>query len=313
MTDQNAQYVAVATGTTNRTPGSTVVVDVTDLILGWEIQDNAFGDKLPIIPRESRVEHGKVLYRLKIKATLRSRSTAGPVVGRSITIKSNRAGDKVQISPASTDSNGAVIVTLETRDKGVLTLSVTDHDITAIPLDLTLSDAWYESTFLITGYNVCSEADFSGQMVAAPGLGDQHRDDFLNGARGVVMQGTGMALNGRYVRPAAVHTAWHHNAHGHADRLENPQGVTFTYTDGVHGAFGTVTENHSIAVDPTVIPPRAHVNIDAVGDRYADDRGSQVLGYHIDNFLGAGDAAVQSWTHGSINRTQRRVKFIGGN
>jgi len=311
MTDQNAQYVAVATGTTNPTPGSTVIVDVADLTLAWEIQDNAFGDKLPIIPRESRVEHGKVLYRLKIKATLCSRSKSGAVAGHSITIKSNRAGDKVQISPASTDSNGAVIVTLESRNKGQLTLSVDDREITAIPLEVTLSDAWYESTFLITGYNVCSEADFNGEMVLAPGLGDQHKDDFLNGGRGVVMQGTGLALNGRYVRPTSVGTHWHLNARGHVDRLENPQAVNFAYTDGVHGAFGTVMQNHSIAVDPTVIPARAHVNIDAVGDRYADDRGSQVRDYHIDNFLGAGETVVQSWAHGSINRTQRRVKFIG--
>ncbi|WP_176343136.1 3D domain-containing protein [Paraburkholderia bryophila] len=312
MTDQNAQYVAVATGTTNPTAGSTVVVDVTDLTLAWEIQDNAFGDKLPIIPRESHVEHGKVLYRLKIKARLRSLSAAAPVAGRSISITSNRTGDRVQLSPTSTDSNGAVIVTLEGRDKGARTLTVTDHDITAVPLDVTLSDAWYESTFLITAYNVCNETDFGWQMVTAPGLGDQHRNDFLNGASGVVMQGTGMALNGRYVRPTHVGTHWHLNAQGHPDHLEDPQAVTFAYSDGVLGAFGTVTENHSIAVDPTVIPPRARVNIDAVGERYADDRGSQIQGYHVDNFLGAGHAVVQTWTHGAINGTQRKVKYLGG-
>lgn len=313
MTDQDAQYAAVATGNTNTRPGSTVIVDVNDLILTWEIQDNAFGDKLPTIPRESRVEHGKILYRLKIKAILRSRSTSGPVASRSASFKSDRAGDKVLVSSATTDANGVVIVTLESRENGTLILSVMDHDITAIPLGITLSDAWYESAFLITGYNVCNESDFNGPMVLAPGLGDQHRDDFLNGARGVVMQGTGMALNGRYVRPTHVGTRWRSNAHGHPARLEDPQAVTFAYSADVLGAFGTVSENHSIAVDPTVIPSRARVEIEAVGVRHADDRGSRVLGYHIDNFLGAGNAVVQAWTHGSINQTQRRVKFLGGN
>lgn len=284
-----------------------------DLALAWEIEDNAFGDKLPIIPKESHVEHGKILYRLKIKATLRSRSAAAPVAGHPIAIKSSRVADKVQMARATTDSDGSVIVTLESRDKGALTLSVDDHAITAIPLNITLADAWYENTFLITGYNVCNESDFSGQMVAAPGLNDQHRDDFLNGARGVVMQGTGMASDGRYIRPTNVGTRWHLNSHRHPDRLENPQAVTFAYSDSVQGAFNPVTPNHSIAVDPAIIPPRAHVNIDAVGDRYADDRGSQVRGYHIDNFLGAGDSVVQAWTHSGINQTQRKVKFIGGN
>ena len=81
----------------------------------------------------------------------------------------------------------------------------------------------------------------------------------------------------------------------------------------MYGAFHTVTASHSIAVDPAVIPPHAHVNIEAVGDRYADDRGSGIIGYHIDNFLGAGEAVVQVWENGPVNRTHRKVKFLGGN
>lgn len=313
MTDQATSYVAVASGTTNPTPGSTVVVNVASLSADWEVQNNAFGDKLPIIPRESRVAQGKVLYRLKIKATLHSRTDGAAFGSRStLTVKSNRTKDTVKVA-ASPGEDGTFIVTLETRDKGTLKLTIDDHDVNAVPLEVTLSDAWYESTFLITGYNVCNEADFTGRMVVAPGLGDQHRDDFLNSARGVVMQGTGMASNGRYVRPAAVNTRWHRNAQHHVDRLEDPQAVTFAYTDSVQGAFGPVTSNHSIAVDPTVIPAHAHVNIEAVGDRYADDRGSQINGYHIDNFLGAGNAVVRTWMQGGVNSTQRRVKFIGGN
>ena len=82
---------------------------------------------------------------------------------------------------------------------------------------------------------------------------------------------------------------------------------------GFDGAFHLVTANHSIAVDSAAIPPHIHVKIDAVGDRYADDSESQVISYHIDNFLGAGNAVVQVWENGPVNRTHRKVKFLGGN
>jgi len=303
--------IAIATGTTNTTPGSVVIVNVTDLLLAWEIQDNTFHDKLPIIPTASRVEHGKILYRLKIKATLHRHSTGELVAGRALTIKTNRLHDTITLSSATTDSSGSVIVTLETRDKGDLTLSVTDADVTAIALPITLGEAWYESTFLITGYHVCDEADFTGQLVTAGGIGDQHRQDFLFGARGVVMQGTGRALNGQLVRFVSMTGGWHHNTAGHPDHLNNPETVVFSYSTGVSGSFGVVTENHSIAVDSTVIPPHARVNIDAVGDRHADDRGSQVVGYHVDNFLGFGEAVVATWIAGPVNRTQRKIKYLG--
>lgn len=82
------------------------------------------------------------------------------------------------------------------------------------------------------------------------------------------------------------------------------------YMDSVPRAFGPVTANHSIAVDRNVIPPRAHVSIDGVGERYADDRGSAIVGRHIDNFLGSGAGVVQAWLHAGVNGTQRRVKYI---
>jgi 3D (Asp-Asp-Asp) domain-containing protein len=77
------------------------------------------------------------------------------------------------------------------------------------------------------------------------------------------------------------------------------------------GAFHEVKEEHSIAVDPYVIPKQAKVNIDGVGDRFADDRGSAIHAYHIDNFLGAGKKAVTAWPHGGVSGTQRRVKYLG--
>lgn len=303
---------AVGSAVSNAQPGSNVVVPVADTALRWDVQDNSFGDKLPIIPSASHVQGGKVLYRLKIKITLTQVSGGQAVSGKSVTIKSNRSGDVIRPNVVSSGADGTAFITLESRNLGDLQISVESSDITAEPLPINLKDAWYENAFLITGYNVCDESDFGGEMANATGLGDQHRYNFLYSASGVIMQGTGRALNGRYVRFVSMTTTWHYNANHHRDHIQDPTQVTFAYTNSVQGAFGPVTENHSIAVDKNVIPPRAHVNIEGVGDRYADDRGSAIVGYHIDNFLGSGAAVVQAWLHGGVNGTQRRVKYIGG-
>jgi len=139
----------------------------------------------------------------------------------------------------------------------------------------------------------------------------KHKEDFLFGAAGIPMQGTDKATDGRYIRLQGMAGGWHHNAAGHPDHVNTQASVSFSYADGVMGAFGGVTENHSIAVDPHVIPKKGRVNIDSVGDRFADDRGSAIHEYHIDNFLGAGKTVVTVWLHGGINGTQRRVKYLG--
>ena len=258
---------AVGSGVSNPNPSSNVIVAVADAVLRWEIQNNVHGDRLPIIPSASAVLQGKILYQLKIKITVVKTSDGAPISGKAVLIRSSRSSDTVTLSSSSTFADGTIMITLESRTSGDLQLSVANADISAHPLSVTLKDAWYEGTFLITGYNVCNESDFGGQMTTGEGLGDQHRYDFLFGASGVVMQGTGMALNARYVRFVSMTTVWHINSRGHRDHIQDPTQVTFAYTDSVQGAFGAVTENHSIAVDRNVIPPRAHVNIDGVGDR----------------------------------------------
>jgi 3D (Asp-Asp-Asp) domain-containing protein len=309
---REANYVTVHdAAVTSTTPDSVVPVRVTENTLSWEIADNLYGDKLPVIPTDARVEHGKVQYRHKIIATLRRRDGT-PLAGRSIHVASNRGDDSVRASGPSSD-NGEVSITLETRRDGDLLLSVTDSDITAVPLRITLKEAWYESSFLITGYHVCHEDEFNGEMALAHGTNDLHKKDFLYGARGVVMQGTGMASNGRYMRPTRVNSGWHRNQRGNRDYLDNPDGVAFAYTNSVQGAYGPVTRDHSIAVDPTVIPKRAQVEIELVGNRFADDTGSAIIGHHIDNFVGAGAAVQSAWERGTVNNTRRRVKYIGFN
>jgi 3D (Asp-Asp-Asp) domain-containing protein len=309
----SASSTALGSAVSNPHPGSGVTVPVADTTLRWEIQNNSFGDALPIIPSSSHVQSGNVLYELKVKITLTQVSGGSPASGKSVTIKSSRNGDVITPGVLTSGPDGAVQFTLQSRNSGDLHLSVENSDVTADPLAINLKDACYENTFLITGYNVCDESDFGGQMMGATGLGDQHRYDFLYSASGVIMQGTGRALNGRYVRFVHMTTTWHLNDHTHhRDHIQDPAQVTFAYANSVQGSFGPVTENHSIAVDKTVIPPRAHVNIEGVGDRYADDRGSAIVGNHIDNFLGAGAGVVQTWMHGGVNGTQRRVKYIGG-
>ncbi|MFC0167558.1 3D domain-containing protein [Pseudoduganella danionis] len=45
--------------------------------------------------------------------------------------------------------------------------------------------------------------------------------------------------------------------------------------------------------------------------RFADDTGSAIRTYHIDNFLGTGNDVVKAWMHGGVNGTRRQVKYIG--
>lgn len=306
-----ASSTAVGSAVSNAHPNSNTTVPVADTALRWEIQNNKYGDALPIIPSSSHVSGGNILYQLTIKATLTQVSDGHPAASKAVIITSNRTGDVVSPHTLSSNSDGTVTFTLESRHSGDLKLSVESADITAESLSINLKDAWYEDTFLITGYNVCDESEFGGAMTVANGLGDQHRYDFLFSASGVIMQGTGRALNGRYVRYVSMTTNWHYNQLNHRDHILDPTHVTFAYTNSVQGAFGPVHENHSIAVDKSVIPPRARVNIEGVGDRYADDRGSAIIGRHIDNFLGSGAAVVQAWLHGGVNGTQRKVKYIG--
>jgi 3D (Asp-Asp-Asp) domain-containing protein len=306
----NMADVLIATATTNTVPASVVPVQVEDLVCSIAIEPNTFGDTLPIIPTASTTQNNKVLYRLILKARLVQHSDGSPAVGHSLAISSSRTADQLAAS-GTTDANGEMLLTLETREAGDLDLTTTTTGVTLSPFRVSLQEAWYESTFLITGYHVCAEADFSGPLVAGTGLGETHKQDFLFGAAGVPMQGTGQATDGRYIRLQSMSGGWHHNAAGNPDQVNTPAGVSFAYATGVLGAFGTVTVDHSIAVDPHVIPKRARVNIDGVGDRSADDRGSAILGYHIDNFLGAGHAVVTAWLHGGINGTQRQVKYLG--
>lgn len=303
--------LTIATATTNAVPGSIVEVKVEDIICSLAIVPNAFGDTLPVITTASRVENNRILYTIILKAKLVEHADGSPVGVHPLSIQSNRTADRIK-SKGSTDANGEMTLTLETREAGILELKITTANISMPDFQLELKEAWYLSPFLITGYNVCEEADFTGSLVHGNGLNEKHKEDFLFGAAGVPMQGTGKEIGGRYIRLGSMAGGWHLNGAGHRDHVNSQAGLTFSYADAIKGAFANVAENHSIAVDPRVIPRRARVNIEGIGERSADDRGSAIQNYHIDNFLGSGKAVVTAWLHGGINGTECRVKYLGG-
>lgn len=300
----------IATANTNPVSGSEVKITVNDIVCSIKIEKNKFSDTLPVIPSNARVRNGKILYRLKLKACLTMHSSGAKVSDHSLRIKSNRPADSIIIHGKS-DANGELIFTLETRDSGAVELNVTTSGVTSPTFKISFKDAWYEELFLITGYNVCDENDFSGPLVAANGLQEKHKEDFLFSARGVPMQGTGKDSDGHYIALAQLLGGWHRNSRGAPDRVASQTGTSFRHVQSVQGKYGPVTENHSIAVDTSIIPARAKVNIEGVGTRYADDKGSAIQTYHIDNFLGAGAAVVKAWIRGGVNGTRRQVKYLG--
>ena len=300
----------IVTANTNSTPGSIVKVPIDEMVCAISIENNKFFDNLPIIPSNARVRANKILYRLMFKARLFTHADGLIVPNHPLSIKSNRQADVV--THGKTDSKGELIFKLETREPGDVELMVATPGITSSIFKVTLKEAWYEELFLITGYNVCEEDDFSGPPVAANGLDGNHKEDFLFGARGVAMQGTGKDTNDRYITLTQMTGGWHRNSRGAPDRVMTQNGASFRYVEGVVGKYGLVKEDHSIAVDANIIPPHAKVNIEGVGDRSADDKGSAIREYHIDNFLGAGAAVVTAWMRGGVNGTKRRVKYLGG-
>lgn len=302
--------VIIGQAKTNSTPNSVVKVSVSDHICTLSLEANRFGDTLPIIPTTARTERNKVHYHLNIKARLSRQADGSPVSGYKFSINSNRDGDRVE-SKGQTNADGEVTFTLVTREPGELELSTSTAGIAMSPFSIKLQEAWYESPFLITGYNVCDERDFSGPLVEGKGLGEKHKDDFLYGSAGVAMQGTGRTTEGKYVRLQNKPGGWLQNKKGNPERLANPSAAQFAYATGVHGAYDDLEEGRSIAVDKSIIPKKAKVVIDGLGQRVADDSGGAIRLYHIDNFLGSGRAVVTAWLKGGINGTERRVKFLG--
>jgi 3D (Asp-Asp-Asp) domain-containing protein len=301
--------ISIETVGTCATTGSVAKVGGEDVVCTLATVENAFGDHLPVIPMTSNVESKNILYHMKLVATLTNLD--GEVVPASpLIIVSNRVVDKI-VATGRTDANGKMLITLESRMPGALALSTKTARIALMPYKIILKEAWYEAKFKITGYNVCLEDDFHGELTAGNGLDEKYRRDFLFSVDGIAMQGKGQASNGRLIGLKRLDASWHRNAKGNRDYIEDENGVTFQYLTEYGGKWKAVQAEHSIAVDPKKIAPLSRVHIEGVGERFADDTGSMSVGYHIDNFLGAGRAVVSAWLKGGVNGTERRVKFLG--
>lgn len=152
--------------------------------------------------------------------------------------------------------------------------------------------------FRITNYTLAREADLSGQRtgnrtrISAKGLPGQYAWEFLCSGRGVAMQGTGVTLDGKYVHYVSGGGGFC----GRDKNLCNCKGAEFAITTGVFGSTGrALTENYSIAVDPTVIPYGSFVWIDAMKRWFrADDTGGAIKGRHIDVYRRPPDSSADS-------------------
>lgn len=123
------------------------------------------------------------------------------------------------------------------------------------------------TNFEITEYYPIPESLFSGPFVIAPGLTTPHRRDWLYGPRGVVLEGDGIGLDGRFY---------------HVVDITPP----YTFAPG---PSRPLTYYRSLAVDPSVIPFGSYVYIPAYrnvngGWFQADDTGGAIIGNHVDVF-----------------------------
>ncbi len=241
----------------------------------------------PIIPTESRVENGKILYESTLTITSTNIQTGNPVIGLSIEVHSDRVEDTIIQPSEPTNDRGETKARIETREKGIaeITASTNDADVSSLPTEIEFGTANYEKDFRITGYIIADENDFSGPTVTDPcGLTGTYYRTFLYSRRGVLMQGSGRTSDGRYIQ-----IDW---------LLGDPQGVNtcFREVDFPTTASGDPLEPMvTIAADPNIIPLGSDVFIEGIGTRTAQDTGGAITGYCIDVYVGIGQAAMDDW------------------
>jgi 3D (Asp-Asp-Asp) domain-containing protein len=133
------------------------------------------------------------------------------------------------------------------------------------------------SSFRLTAYALAQEKEFAATpTVTNPcGLTGTFRQKFLfetaTAPRGVKMQGSGLADNGKFI---------HYAAKGGADCFEviSTAGVT------KHGT--TPTAGRTVAVDKSQIPLGTQLLIEDIGARTAEDTGKSIKTDHIDVYYG---------------------------
>ena len=186
-----------------------------------------------------------------------------------------------------------------------------------------LSKPGWLSGVELTQYYPVPEWWFTGKLVPAPGLPGLYPIDWLYSARGVSMEGTGIASSGQFVHIDSLGVGgWVTIAGGPANFTDTPpywraggywrngeQAVTFPLQAGgwsngigktyvplpdVSFAFGPgreLTYWESIAVDPRLIPLGSWVYIPAYrqgpghGWFLAQDTGGAIVGRHLDLYI----------------------------
>jgi hypothetical protein len=273
----------------------------------YSIKNNVFGDSLPVIPAESFVAFGSVLFRVDLEVTLSLNGKPAQDVTVPFVVSGQHSSARL-LQPTADD--GTAVLRLETRYSGINTITPTALEFRHSTFDVTIDEAWYEAPFLITAYNCCDESEFDGPLVPGRGVG-LHKRDFLYGGSGIIMEGTGRGLDGQFIQimnPEVMR--WNPGYNG----VSNPDKAVFQYGPGPEGSFAPITEDFSIAVDPSILPPLHRVLILGprhLGIRRGDDTGGAIKGFHFDHFVGAGSQAMQDWDLAGGNILQARVKYLG--
>ena len=206
---------------------------------------------------------GHVLTTSHLTVTVTKNGQPDP--GALVFLQSDR-GDVDQILvPILADAGGDLSGDVFTHDQpGGSTITTVGDDVNLLsPGSIEWLPARYENDFDITCYVVSLESDFQKSPLAtAPGIpGRQFHQGFISDVR---LQGSGKALDGT--------TYIHYDGNGWYSIIGCPQTKSGDCADD-----GTTT-----AVDRSVIPAMAFIDIDTIGERVAQDTGGGIDGYHID-------------------------------
>ncbi len=271
---------------------------------------------LPLIPDNATVRSGCVQYKALLTGNVYETQGNSGVSGVNIQFDSDRKTPTAVdtfVQPASaSDSFGFVSGAVKTRKRGLATITGSGLDIDASRIttaSIDFHEADYESAFDTTGYAMADENDavFAGgaQVTNPPGLVGTFYHDFLYSNRGVRMEGTGMARDGRLI------TLDWNNCHP----CNGPGNYVFMVDNCDHAANGRcLTVDVSCATDPNIIPmgpspssaSPATINVVGVGTRIAEDTGKSISGRHIDLYMSDTHTA-NAWGHRS-----KAVRFISG-
>lgn len=150
-------------------------------------------------------------------------------------------------------------------------------------------NCYYNDTFYTTFYITALETDscYTGSKISVTGLTGTYKSDFIADVR---VQGSGKGADGKWIK-------YYKGVYSHTA----PTTATGT----------TPTVGKTIAVDNIHIPrlssQKAHVYINGIGYRQAEDAGGAIVRHDIDVYVGIGRANV------TLDNEYRAVQYRGNN